>query len=342
MSNLSGISKHNERNNKNYSNEDIDPTKSELNYHFKKPIERSYEKEFERLRKENDLKGNLRLTGKKQSNVACEFLITSDKDFFQSMGHEGTKKYFEDAYKFACDKCGEKNIISAVVHMDETTPHMHLTYIPVVQGLKKGEKVNKINASEFWKGFNSYGKLQDEFYEHCKDRGYKLERGEIKEDKAKHLTVEEFKLETKKEHVDNALKSLSKVEEHVKGIQNKLDSVEAKRTPFGAYKLSIDDYNTLHSLAREGNSKILENMKLRSKVSALEDRHSRLESEYKLVSKDNSKLFKENMTVKRENMAMRKSFNRMEKAVERIGATEKVNSEIGKMLNQEKSIGMKR
>ena len=61
----------------------------------------------------------------------------------------------------------EKNIISAIVHLDKTTPHVHLTYIPVVQATnKKGEEIKKINYSDFWKGFNSYGKLQDNFYDH--------------------------------------------------------------------------------------------------------------------------------------------------------------------------------
>ncbi|WP_061302246.1 plasmid recombination protein, partial [Clostridium botulinum] len=71
MPNLQSISRHNERQNKNYGNKDIDIEKSDLNYHLRKPIENSYEKEFYRLREENNLKGNLRLTGKKQSNVAC-------------------------------------------------------------------------------------------------------------------------------------------------------------------------------------------------------------------------------------------------------------------------------
>ena len=86
MSNLPSIGRHNERKNENYGNKDIDVTKSNENYHFKAPIMKSYEKEFYRLREEYNLKGNLRITGKKQSNVACEFIITSDKQFFDSIG----------------------------------------------------------------------------------------------------------------------------------------------------------------------------------------------------------------------------------------------------------------
>ena len=223
MANMQSISRHNERQNLNYGNEDIDTDKKDLNYHLKEPQENSYEKEFERLKEENQLKGNLRLTGKKQSNVACEFLITSDNDFFKKIGQAETKRYFEEAYQFACDKCGEKNIISAVVHMDETTPHMHLTYIPVVKGTsRKGQPIEKINCSEFWKGFNSYGELQDKFYDHMKEKGFDLERGQKNEDREQrreHLSVQKYKEETLQEQI----KSLEVEKEEAKTLLNQID-----------------------------------------------------------------------------------------------------------------------
>lgn len=223
MANMQSISRHNERQNLNYGNEDIDTDKKDLNYHLKEPQENSYEKEFERLKEKNQLKGNLRLTGKKQSNVACEFLITSDNDFFKKIGQAETKRYFEEAYKFACDKCGEKNIISAVVHMDETTPHMHLTYIPVVKGIsRKGQPIEKINCSEFWKGFNSYGELQDKFYEHMKEKGFDLERGQKNEDREQrreHLSLQKYKEETLQEQI----KSLEVEKEEAKNLLNQID-----------------------------------------------------------------------------------------------------------------------
>ena len=125
MSNALSIAKHNERLNKKYGNKDIDLERTELNYHLKEPQEKSYEKEFYNIREEQDLKGNLRLTGKKQSNVICEFLITSDKPFFDKIGEDETKRYFEEAFEFAKNKVGEKNIISAVVHMDKPAFNIH-------------------------------------------------------------------------------------------------------------------------------------------------------------------------------------------------------------------------
>ena len=114
--NLKGIYRHNERRNKNYSNQNIDKEKSYLNYSIKEP-HHSYEKEFDMIREKYNLKGQVKTV----SNIVCEYLITSDKFFFDSIGEEETKRYFETAYKFVCEykNLGEEYILSAKVHMDE-------------------------------------------------------------------------------------------------------------------------------------------------------------------------------------------------------------------------------
>ena len=123
--NLKGIYRHNERKNKNYSNDNIDKERSYLNYSIKSPKYR-YDKEFDRLKEKYNLKGQIKTV----SNIACEYIITSDKQFFEEIGEEETKRYFETAYKFVSEykNLGEQYIMSAKVHMDEETPHMHLIF----------------------------------------------------------------------------------------------------------------------------------------------------------------------------------------------------------------------
>lgn len=82
------LERHNERRNKKYSNKDIDLSRSSENFHLKSIQAETYQKEFERIRQRYNLKGNLRLTGEKQSNVMCEFVITSDKEFFERLGKD--------------------------------------------------------------------------------------------------------------------------------------------------------------------------------------------------------------------------------------------------------------
>lgn len=72
---------HNERYKQNYSNKNIDITKTYHNYHLKKPLENNYFKEFKRLKEQNNLKGQLH----KNSIYACEMIITSDNKFFQEI-----------------------------------------------------------------------------------------------------------------------------------------------------------------------------------------------------------------------------------------------------------------
>ncbi len=190
--NLKGIYRHNERKNYNYSNRNIDKEKSYLNYALKEPMY-SYEKEFDRLKEEYNLKGQIKTV----SNIACEYIIASDKEFFEEIGKEETKQYFETAYKFVSKykNLGEKYIMSAQVHMDEETPHMHLVFLPVVHTTdKKGNAIDKLACSEFWKEKDSYRNLQNAFYDYMVSNNFNLLRGLPKEEtNRQHLNIKEYK-----------------------------------------------------------------------------------------------------------------------------------------------------
>lgn len=88
-----------------------------------------------------------------------------------SYSPEEIKEFFEISYKFLSDRYGEKNVISAYVHMDETTPHMHFLFVPIVPDNKWNEKnpdkvprekvcakelMNKTEMSVFHKEFQRY------------------------------------------------------------------------------------------------------------------------------------------------------------------------------------------
>lgn len=205
--NLKGIFRHNERRNKNYSNKNIDKEKSHLNYSIKSP-QYSYEKEFERIRKEYNLKGQIKTV----SNIACEYIITSDKTFFDSIGPKETKRYFETAYQFVCEykNLGEQYIMSAKVHLDEESPHLHLVFIPVVHTTdKNGNSIDKIACSEFWKEKDSYRQLQDAFYKYMVEHDFELERGIPKEQTGReHLNLREFKEITNFEETRKTLENM--------------------------------------------------------------------------------------------------------------------------------------
>ena len=233
--NLKGIFRHNERRNKNYSNDNIDKERSYLNYSIKQP-RYSYEKEFDRIKEEYDLKGQIKTV----SNIACEYISTSDKQFFETIGEEETKRYFETAYKFVTEykNLGEQYIISAKVHMDEETPHMHLIFLPVVHTKDKKENdIEKLACSEFWKAKDSYRQLQDAFYKYMTSHNFELERGVPKE-------------ESGREHIDlSEYKELTNFDETKKKLQNM--KLELPNVP------DIADIN-INRLSKKRDEKILE------------------------------------------------------------------------------------
>lgn len=197
IKNLNGIYRHNERKNTNYSNKDIIQEKSRENYSLKKATS-TYQKMFHKIKEKYNLKGQI----KNVSNVACEYIITASKEFFENIGEEKTKKFFKAAYSFVCNykQLGEQYILSAKVHMDESTPHMHVVFIPVVHTKdKKGNEIDKIACSEFWKGKNSYQYLQDNFHQYINTCGFNLERGKEKENQ--HLNIEQLKSITNYERI---------------------------------------------------------------------------------------------------------------------------------------------
>ena len=205
--NLKGIYRHNERKNTNYSNENIDKDKSYLNYSIKSPKYR-YDKEFDRLKEKYNLKGQIKVV----SNIACEYIITSDKQFFDEIGEEETKRYFETAYNFVAEykNLGEQYIMSAKVHMDEETPHMHLIFLPVVHTTdKKGDSIDKLACSEFWKEKDSYRQLQNAFHKYMVDHSFQVERGvAVEETGRKHMDLKEYKDITNFEKTKEKLQSI--------------------------------------------------------------------------------------------------------------------------------------
>ena len=202
-----GICVHNDRKAKNHTNKEIDTERTHINYYFKKN-NLNYVKEFDKLKKENDLKGNIR----SNSIIMCEMLFTSDSDFFEKIGEKETKRYFEESFKFICNykDLGEENILSAVVHLDEGVPHMHLVYVPVIHTKdKEGNDIDKICARDFWKGRDSYRQLQNEYYEYVTSKGFDLERGlPVEETGAKHERIEDLKKLTNFENTKKVLNNI--------------------------------------------------------------------------------------------------------------------------------------
>lgn len=233
LNQLNVIYRHNERKNTNYSNKDINKNNGKNNYSIKH-CSTTYEKAFREIKDKYNLKGKI----KNISNVACEYIITASPDFFERLSEREIKRYFESVYKFVCGfkNLGEQYIISAKVHLDESTPHLHLVYLPVVHTIdkKSGKEIDKICCSDFWKGKNSYKYLQDNFYNYITKFGFDLERGDTRDNK--HIKIEDLKKVTNYE--------MQKYEKEMINLEQELD-IENPEELKKEYKRVIKKFNTL-------------------------------------------------------------------------------------------------
>lgn len=310
---VKGIEIHDQRE-KDHSNtnSDIDFSKSSLNYDLHNCDKINFNSEV----KNHINKLNLKKKVRKDAIVMCQCLITSDNDFFSNMSEDEQRKFFRSAYEFICKRYGKDNIISAIVHLDERTPHIHINFVPVTSD-------GRLCAKDLFKREDLL-KLHDDFYKFNKSRGYKLQRGESKEIIQKHLSTEEYKIataykeiefkkadieDTKKEltELNNTLKTSCKgVEKVLKEIRH-IDTIKTKNALGGQIKLNKDDFNYLVNLAKE--IFVLKNEN--EKLNKMSKEYSKLKKESDFKISERLKLYKEVEELKKDNSDLVSKLNRI-------------------------------
>lgn len=261
-----GCERHNERKKEAYkSNPDIDMNKSKENYHIIHAPQYTYSRKIKELIKEYGCKT------RKDSVKLVETLITASPEFMNRLSKGEQREYFERAVKFMKDEIGEDRIISAVVHMDEATPHMHLVFCPI-------NKDGKLSAKSILGNQKSLSEWQTRYYNYMHERWNELERGKsAQETKRKHIPTWLFKLA---DNLDNLYNQLLKKIENINMIGMKKNKEEAigllsefvpKAEKFSAKVNSYKDYiNELEErvlIQRKDNRELAEeNLDLKEKI----------------------------------------------------------------------------
>ena len=194
------LSAHHERTKEIYaSNPDIDKNRTMQNYHLIAP----------RWSYGQEIRHRIRMAGcrvRKDSVKFVDTLVTVSPEFARV--HEAEMpEYFNRAFDFLKERVGEENIISAVVHMDEKTPHMHLCFVPLT-------KDNRLSAKEILGNKKAMIQWQDDFYACMSERWPELERGApAVETKRRHLTPQWYKkvtaMDAKLEQLETALNGIN-------------------------------------------------------------------------------------------------------------------------------------
>ncbi|WP_113590057.1 MobV family relaxase [Staphylococcus aureus] len=185
--NTTGIQKHVQRENNNYENEDIDHSKTYLNYDLVNANKQNFNNLIDEKIEQN-------YTGKRKIRTDAikhiDGLITSDNDFFDNQTPEDTKQFFEYAKEFLEQEYGKENLLYATVHMDEKTLHMHYGVVPITDD-------GRLSAKEVVGNKKALTEFQDRFNEYVNQRGYDLERGQSRQvTNAKHDQISQYKQKT--------------------------------------------------------------------------------------------------------------------------------------------------
>ena len=129
---------HYDRGAERIGNECVDRTRSHLNYNLAAELQPKRQGDFIKQRC-----SEVKVQNRKDVNLMCTWIVTVPKDLPENE-HD---QFFKTTFDFLSDRYGKENVISAYVHMDETTPHMHFAFIPVVPDKKKQGKF-KVSAKE--------------------------------------------------------------------------------------------------------------------------------------------------------------------------------------------------
>lgn len=261
---------HHERTKEKYtSNPDIDTAKSRHNFHIVQPVQ-SY------LRETNSRIEAAGCRTRKDSVRFVDTLVTASPDFFKNKTREETRAFFQTAADFLSRKIGKGNIFSAVVHMDERTPHMHLCFTPITQD-------GRLSAKEIIGNRTQLTRWQDEFFVHMVKFFPDIERGEsASKTGRRHIPTRVFKqavrLTRQAAQVQAVLSDISpfnagkKKEEALALLQKFFPGMERFETQVKKYKREIDQLEKQNAIlakkAAAGEKasvgKQLEEMKLKS------------------------------------------------------------------------------
>ena len=268
------IESHNERTKEKYaSNPDVDTSRSHLNFHLVSP-ERKYRAEAEKQIAEAGCRT------RSDSVRVVEALVTASPEFFKGKKKAEVKAYFTEALNFIEKYQAKDTIISAVVHMDEKTPHMHPCFVPLTEDkrLSAKEIVGNKKKLTWW---------QDEFWKHMVKKYPDLERGESASETGRtHIPPRLFKeavhLNRMKDQImailndSNPFNKKSKAEELETLLDKYVPGVEAMRTKLKKYDKTYKELTAenaelekeLNSASRESIQKKLE---IQRKLSELDE-----------------------------------------------------------------------
>jgi hypothetical protein len=231
---VGGIQSHNNREHEPKTNPDVDMSRSEDNYdlipcdNYKRSIKEKLPNLVESSR-----------AIRKDAVVVCNFIVTSDNETMDALGADRQREFFQDSVKWFSDRYGADRVLNATVHMDETTPHLHIGVMPITQD-------GRLSAKAIFTKTEMKA-IQTEFARDVGEK-YGLERG-VEGSERTHLSEARFKeqkaLEMANEHgaiaqelqiiaedckqeLSEATRSLETVKQELSTMQDRKDTLQGE------------------------------------------------------------------------------------------------------------------
>ena len=276
---ISNIEAHNERTKEKYaSNPDIDCSRSKYNFHLIEPAGRY------RAEAENQIQAAGCRT-RTDSIRVVEVMFTATPEFFNGKKLPEIRRYFEEALRFFEQFQSRETIISAVVHMDEKTPHMHLSFVPLTADgrLSAKEIVGNKKKLTWW---------QDKFWEHMVIKYPDLERGESASQTGRdHIPPRIFKemtrLNKQRQKLDELLtgigplNSKKRAAEISKLLDGYIPAVEKMQTQLKKYNVAFTETATENKRLKKKAAELEQSLEAATKTSVLKElRDAQLKRDY--------------------------------------------------------------
>ena len=231
---VGGIQSHNNREHEPKTNPDVDMSRSEDNYdlipcdNYKRSIKEKLSNLVESSR-----------AVRKDAVVVCNFIVTSDNETMDALGADRQREFFQDSVKWFSDRYGADRVLNATVHMDETTPHLHIGVMPITQD-------GRLSAKAIFTKTEMKA-IQTEFARDVGEK-YGLERG-VEGSERTHLSEARFKeqkaLEMANEHgaiaqelqiiaedckqeLSEATRSLETAKQELSTVQDRKDALQGE------------------------------------------------------------------------------------------------------------------
>ena len=267
LSDLAQIGSHNKREKKSYnSNHDIKLELTKDNIQLV-PLTEKYVKGFYELTKEYkkehesrtkherlDRKRTFRqMLDRSKNVVADELLFTATHKFFENMSKEDIKKWADTCMEFVYKDLGytKEQVLHAVVHMDEKTPHIHCVVVPLIRKYDKRAKREKYTISKkaYIKDKIHLSELQDKYHKRLTDNGFDLERG-IKNSDNEHISIKEYKKITRKLNQKLDVRN-EKLESAISDLDNKMKTNKETLFDKEYVKIKKDTFESMNKVISE-------------------------------------------------------------------------------------------